>query len=112
METARIEATKTQLDAIARAILGNPLIYSNGTRSDFGYVGDIGSLPPDLDALAFNPGYSTWNGPYIKGAFESGDYQKDGWNTVILYSDTLLRSTGSGSNIDKITLKKFQSEDE
>lgn len=102
METARVEATKTQLDAIARAIAGNPMIYANGTRIDFGYVGDIGALPPDLNALAVNPGYATWKGPYIKGAFESGDYQKDGWNSTITYSGTLLRSTGSGSNIDKI----------
>ena len=85
------------------AIVGNPNLYAKGARGDFGYVGDIGALPPNLDALASNPGgYSTWEGPYIKGDFESDDFKKDGWAVDYSYTDTLLRSIGSGSNIDKV----------
>jgi prepilin-type N-terminal cleavage/methylation domain-containing protein len=102
LETARIEATRIQLEALSAAIVGNPEIYANGARADFGYVGDIGALPPDLDALAFNPGLSTWDGPYIRGVFQSGDFKRDAWDTDIAYNDTLLRSTGSGSDIDKV----------
>jgi len=101
LETSRIENTKTQLDALAAAIAGNPEIYASGARADFGYVGDIGALPGNLDDLASNPGYSTWDGPYISGSFASADYKKDGWGTVITYSGTTITSTGSGSNIDK-----------
>jgi len=103
LETARFEATQAEMEAIAKAIVGNPDLYAKGARTDFGYVGDIGALPPNLDALASNPGgYSTWDGPYIKGDFSTDDFQKDGWNIDYTYSDTLIRSTGSGSNIDKV----------
>ncbi len=103
LETAKFEATQAEMEAIAYAIVGNPNLYAKGARSDFGYVGDIGALPPNLDALASNPGgYGTWDGPYIKGDFDSDDFKKDGWNINYTYTDTLLRSTGSGSNIDKV----------
>jgi prepilin-type N-terminal cleavage/methylation domain-containing protein len=103
IEAAKYEQTKKELDQLARAIVGNPETYSSGARADFGYVGDVGSLPPDLDALARNPGgYSTWNGPYIDTGFGGDDFKKDAWNTLYTYTDTLLRSTGSGSNIDKV----------
>ncbi len=102
METARFESTRAELQAIAKAIVGNPEIYSDGIRSDFGYVGDVGALPPNLAALSVNPGLATWNGPYIKGEFSPDDYLKDAWNVDYIYNDTLLRSVGSGENIDKI----------
>ncbi|HHI03355.1 MAG TPA: prepilin-type N-terminal cleavage/methylation domain-containing protein [candidate division Zixibacteria bacterium] len=102
LETARIEATKTEMQSLVYAIVGNPGVYTNGARSDFGYVGDIGALPPNLDALVSNPGYSTWDGPYIKADFGSNDFKQDAWKVDYSYSDTLLRSTGSGSNIDKL----------
>lgn len=101
LETARYEATKAEMLSLAYAIAGNPDVYTNGARSDFGYVGDIGSLPPDLDALAFNPGYSTWDGPYIKADFAGNDFKQDAWEVDYTFSGTLLRSTGSGTNIDK-----------
>lgn len=99
-DTAKHEHTKAELDALAFAIVGNPALYGNGARSDFGYVGDIGSLPPDLSALVSNPGgYATWNGPYL----ESGSgYNQDGWGVNYLYSGTTIRSSGSGANIDKM----------
>jgi general secretion pathway protein G len=101
LETARIEATKSEMQALAYAIVGNPEIYTDGARSDFGYVGDNGALPLDLDALAANPGLATWDGPYIKADVNIDDFKKDAWNVDYVYSDTLLRSTGSGANIDK-----------
>lgn len=102
LETARIEATKSEMQALAFAIVGNPDVYTNGARSDFGYVGDIGALPPNLDALTVNPGFATWDGPYIKSDINSDDFKKDGWDVAYTYVDTLLRSTGSGTNIDEI----------
>lgn len=102
IETAKHEATRSELNELARAIAGNAAVYAEGARTDFGYVGDVGALPPSLDALAVNPGYSTWDGPYMSGNFESLGFRKDAWNVDYIYSDTLLRSVGSGSNIDKV----------
>ncbi len=103
METARYEQTKRELDELARAIVGNPETYGKGSRSDFGYVGDVGSLPASLDALTQNPGsYSTWKGPYIERGFGSTDFKNDAWGVPYTYAGTTLRSTGSGSSIDKL----------
>ena len=102
LETAKVESTKSELDELAYAIAGNPALKGNGARNDFGYVGDVGGLPLNLDALVQNPGgYSTWDGPYVESG-GSTEYKRDGWGVDYTYTDTLIRSTGSGSNIDKI----------
>jgi prepilin-type N-terminal cleavage/methylation domain-containing protein len=103
IETARYEQTKREMQQIVRAMVGNPDTYTSGTRVDFGYVGDVGALPPNLDALVTRPGgYATWNGPYLTGSFESQGHKRDAWGVLYTYTDTLLRSTGSGGNIDKL----------
>ncbi|HWR82580.1 MAG TPA: prepilin-type N-terminal cleavage/methylation domain-containing protein [Candidatus Deferrimicrobium sp.] len=103
IETAKVEQTKQELDQLAYAIVGNPAVYANGARGDFGYVGDIGALPPGLDALGRNPGaYSTWDGPYIDTGLTGAEYLADAWGANYVYTDTMVRSVGSGSNIDKV----------
>ncbi len=103
LETAKYEHTKKELDALAAAMVGNPSLFAEGARTDFGYVGDVGALPPNLDALVTNPGgYTTWDGPYISRGVDPNEFKQDGWKSAYVYSDTLLRSAGSGSNIDKI----------
>jgi prepilin-type N-terminal cleavage/methylation domain-containing protein len=102
VDTAKFEQTKKELDQLAMAIAGNPGVYTNGARSDFGFVGDNGRLPVTLDQLVQNPGWSTWDGPYMNTGLSTDDYKKDGWNITYTYTDTLIRSTGSGSNIDKL----------
>ena len=103
LDTAKYEHTKKELDALAAAMVGDPSLFAEGARTDFGYVGDVGALPPNLDALAANPGgYTTWDGPYISRGVDLNEFKQDGWKSAYVYSDTLLRSTGSGSNIDKL----------
>ncbi len=103
VSTAQTEQTKAELDQLAYAIAGNPNLYQSGARANFGYVGDVGAFPPNLDALVRNPGtYTTWHGPYIDSGSSGSDYKKDAWKTNYTYADTLIRSTGSGSNIDKL----------
>ncbi|MFQ5498938.1 MAG: prepilin-type N-terminal cleavage/methylation domain-containing protein [Candidatus Zixiibacteriota bacterium] len=101
--TAQVEETKKELDALAFAIVGNAGLHGNGTRSDFGYVGDIGALPPNLDGLVANPGgYATWKGPYISSRFTQipNDYKQDAWGTNYTYAGGIdITSTGSGSDI-------------
>lgn len=102
-ESARSEETKQELEALSNAIIGNSSLENSGSQPDFGYVGDVGSLPPNLDALVTNPGgYSTWNGPYIQNRFSqtTDDYKRDAWNSFYGYSGGVtITSTGSGSNI-------------
>lgn len=101
VNTAQYEHTKKELDQLSSAIVGNPHVYENGNRVDFGYVGDVGALPPNLDALVQNPGLSTWDGPYMTNGTADDDYKKDAWNVPYSLTGTSIRSTGSGSNIDK-----------
>lgn len=106
-EVARTARTKAGLDLLAYAIAGNPELISAGSRADFGYVGDIGSLPPNLSALITNPGgYATWAGPYISDQFTlSGSATalfNDAWGKAYSYSQTtVIQSTGSGSSISR-----------
>ena len=97
LETSRVEETRRELDQLALAIGGNPELFSNGVRSDFGYVGDVGALPPTLDALVQNPGYATWKGPYIKSDYSgfADDYKRDAWGQTYVYSgSTTIKSIG------------------
>ena len=103
VDTAKYEQTKNELDALASAIRGSEELYTDGARTDFGYVGDIGAFPLNLDALVQNPGgYATWQGPYIDRGVAVDDFKKDGWGMTYTYQDTMIRSAGSGSNIDKL----------
>ncbi|MCP4684430.1 MAG: prepilin-type N-terminal cleavage/methylation domain-containing protein [bacterium] len=96
--SAKSEQTKQELDALAYAIAGNPDLQNNGIRSDFGYVGDVGAVPPDLDALVSNPGgFATWAGPYVSNRFTqiADDYKKDAWGDDYVYTPgVLIESTG------------------
>jgi len=100
--TLKIEETKREMNRLADAIVGNPDLCNLGVRSDFGYVGDVGALPPSLDALYSNPGYATWKGPYIENAFAQtpDDFKKDPWQTEYVYSGLTISSVGSGETIE------------
>jgi len=104
LEQAREDATFREMLAIEYAIIGNPGLVSNGVRSDYGYVGDIGALPPSLDALVSNPGYATWSGPYIMNNFAENteDYKKDSWGDDYTYpGGVTISSNGGGSPITR-----------
>ncbi len=102
-ETSRVEETKREMEQLAFALIGNPELENNGVRTDFGYVGDVGSLPSGLDSLyTMPPGYTTWNGPYVSRRFKqiTDDYAEDAWGVAYTYTGgTEIISTGSGSNI-------------
>jgi general secretion pathway protein G len=103
IETARFEQTKQELDNLAFAIVGNPMVYSDGSRADFGFVGDNGTLPTSLVDLVQNPGgWSTWDGPYIERGIDGDDFRRDAWGTNYTFVDTLIQSNGSGISIDKV----------
>lgn len=106
LKDAKTIETEREMDMLARAIAGDPSIMAvaGGERSEFGYVGDVGALPPNLAALVTNPGYSTWNGPYVPESFNqtAGDYNKDAWGEDYDYTGGIdITSTGSGTDIEK-----------
>lgn len=103
LDQSRNDATLREMQIISQAIIGNENLIAEGIRSDFGYVGDIGSLPPNLDALVFNPdSYEAWRGPYIADDFleNQDDYKKDAWGNNYDYSGGVtISSPGNGSPI-------------
>ena len=105
MKQTRERATEREMQMLQYAIAGNPDVMSvaGGMRSDFGYVGDVGAFPPDLDALVRNPGgYTTWDGPYIPPGFaaDTVGFKTDAWGTTYTYNGGLdIVSNGSGHAI-------------
>ncbi|MCX6835333.1 MAG: prepilin-type N-terminal cleavage/methylation domain-containing protein [candidate division Zixibacteria bacterium] len=106
-QTTRIEETRQEMERLACAIAGNTSLVSGGSRTDFGYVGDVGSLPPNLDALVTNPGgYATWDGPYLVDAFTSGgantEFKYNAWGIAYTYSGgNSITSSGGGLTLTK-----------
>lgn len=78
IKQSRVNACWEELQVIKKAIVGEPAWVETGSRSSFGFVGDVGTIPGDLQELitraATRPTYhqdtSTgmffgWRGPYI-----------------------------------------------
>lgn len=101
IDSSRIRETQAEMDELIVAIAGNPELYNNGMRSDFGYVGDVGALPTSLDDLVTNPGgYATWKGPYVGRRFtqDTDGFKKDAWGNNYTFSTGItLASTGGGA---------------
>lgn len=100
-QSARMEQTKQTMQALEFGLVGNPELQTSGIRSDYGYVGDNGALPPNLQALVSDPGLGTWRGPYVH-PLRGGDYQqclRDAWNQPLSLNGTEIVSTGSGQSI-------------
>ncbi|UCD63155.1 MAG: hypothetical protein JSW34_10420 [Candidatus Zixiibacteriota bacterium] len=105
MKESRKRRTEREMETLQRAIAGDPNIMSvaGGIRSDFGYVGDVGAFPPDLNALWTNPGgYATWDGPYVSPGFagDTADWNRDEWGEPYTYNGGLeIVSNGSGKTM-------------
>ncbi len=101
---SRETKTGREMEMLSNAIVGNPSATQAGVRSDFGYIGDVGAFPPNLQALFQNPGLGTWDGPYIPSDFlqDSVGFKYDEWNKAYSYSGGItITSTGGGSTITK-----------
>jgi prepilin-type N-terminal cleavage/methylation domain-containing protein len=110
LERGRYEQTRRKLDRIASAIVGDPDFVTEGRRTDFGYVGDMGNLPSTLADLvvkpvASPPESSRWRGPYMRSTFNESpeSYKLDAWGDSIQYSrdSMLVRSFGGGGMADR-----------
>ena len=105
VKDARTIETEREMEMLAAAIVGDPDLRNAGARADFGYIGDVGAFPPNLQALSQNPaGYATWAGPYIKPGFseDTDGFSKDAWGKAYSYAGgIMITSTGGGSTLTK-----------
>jgi prepilin-type N-terminal cleavage/methylation domain-containing protein len=78
IEQKRVDACIEELNNIKKAFVGDASLVQGGTRSSFGFVGDLGILPANLGELVTNsqarPVYQQygatgmfygWRGPYV-----------------------------------------------
>ncbi|MCK4546591.1 MAG: prepilin-type N-terminal cleavage/methylation domain-containing protein [Candidatus Eisenbacteria sp.] len=104
LDRNRYYATVEEMKTLGHAIAGNPDLVSAGRRTDFGYVGDMGSLPGNLDALVTSQG-GTWNGPYVVNPLgeDAYAYKTDGWGQAYTYpvsgAKYKILSGGGGESI-------------
>jgi len=107
LERGRAETTSRKLNQLVNVIVGEPEYIVAGHRADFGFVGDVGRLPNNLEELVVFPGgdSSRWRGPYLRATFnESPDgFRIDGWGDTIIYNKESLfvRSYGGRGYADK-----------
>ncbi len=97
-DATRFDETKSRMDTIRNAILGDTTVDKEGHRQHFGYHGDWGSLPGSLSKLvtsqtpdrAIDSTYGIgggWRGPYLDLAFVgSQPITKDLWGRDFVYS--------------------------
>jgi len=104
IQQTKFNQTAKEIDQLCYAIAGNPELYAEGKRTDFGYVGDMGKIPDTLIDLARAPDNAeNWQGPYIKNKFSENpnDYIQDAWGNFYIYNKDSLTITSytTGSNM-------------
>ena len=99
----RYDATVEELRQIRDALVGDPEKNQGGTRTSFGYLGDLGALPTSaqgLGALQAKPGPLPsfainnsvrfglgWNGPYLATGASGGTFSfNDKWGRPYIYT--------------------------
>lgn len=106
------EETIIEMEALKKAIVGDPDRIQDGIRVDYGYVGDMGSVPSGsvpsgsgdigLRKLLTNQG-GGWNGPYIAVNFSDNDedYLFDAFGQPYGYDPTglTISSPALGANV-------------
>ncbi len=101
-ESQEIDTTKERMQKLKEAMVGNPAQINSGIRSNFGFVGDLGQLPPNLDALI---SYGLY-GPYLSGGIDPQSFKQDAWGYDLIYAYT----TDTFSRRDSATLTSLGSD--
>lgn len=106
LDSARRAATLRHLEGVARGLIGEPEIGS------FGYIGDMGGLPPtlpDLNDPTGKPAYLVdandgigygYAGPYAPNAAPAGAAFLDAWGTPYQYAPGAAQVTSAG--VDRV----------
>ncbi len=102
IDRSREESTRTEMEGLYAAIMGDPGIPTAG------FVGDMGRLPANLAQLNVQGGQPAgvtgflgvkrgWSGPYVNPGFDAQGYVNDAWGTAYDYGFPLagqIRSRG------------------
>jgi hypothetical protein len=94
--------TSNNLQFLKTALAGNPRLLIQGVRADYGFIGTMGTMPPDLSKLwlaGVQPTYSFnsskkvgagWVGPYIPNIFVEDllALDKDLFGQPLVYTST------------------------
>lgn len=107
-EAAKINATRSEMEIIKRAITGNARLIAGGEYIDCGFEGDVGFVPSRLQDLITKPDsiptYDKftrrgWNGPYLDST--GGAYLTDAWLVPYLFDPATrtITSTATEPNI-------------
>lgn len=110
-ESSKVTATRSELVALKKAIVGNPSAVAGGSYIDRGFAGDVGLIPSQLIDLVVKPGSLAvydrltrlgWNGPYIDSS--GGNYSRDAWGNSYLYEPAIRRIMSiNGSDTIQVT---------
>jgi prepilin-type N-terminal cleavage/methylation domain-containing protein len=113
----RDTTAREELQTLKRAIIGDPLATQWGREATFGYVGDMGGLPGNLQDLYTQPpgvaalsvdsnlGISSgWRGPYTgrkaaKGANPTADFLRDPYGNAYVYSSAVTTDATLGAEV-------------
>lgn len=125
-EQSRFDVTKSRLQQIKTAIVGDSTRTLNGEAEISGFVADTGSLPNCIRALIdgkCNDGdpepldwsldpyaqvWSGWRGPYLQVSPESsGVTFRDGWDNPVIAGDANYGWKGYGVANEAVTLQSF-----
>ncbi|MBM4337629.1 MAG: type II secretion system protein [Deltaproteobacteria bacterium] len=103
MTAARREETTERLQRLVDGMIGDP------AEGRFGYLGDMGNLPPALGDLlvqgaqpafaitAFGYG-AGWSGPYVQQTQPLADLSQDAWGVALAYTAGTARVTSAGED--------------
>jgi len=89
---SKVNATRQELHAIKKAIIGDPTVTAGGAYIDRGFEGDVGFVPSRLPDLVSRPdsvaAYNAlsrlgWNGPYLDSSGSA--YLSDAWGNTYVY---------------------------
>lgn len=103
VDESRYDATVAELRQIRAALVGDPEMTQGGTRSSFGYLGDLGAIPTSAQGLAALqtkpsalPAFAInntvrfglgWNGPYLATGASGGTFSfNDKWGRAYVYT--------------------------
>lgn len=113
LNNKRAVVTIGKLKEFKKAVIGDPRIIANEVRTNFGYIGDMGSLPSTLDNLYIKgtqPDFTLdsakktgagWSGPYIDPSLleNLASLKKDGYGNDFTYSTTEFTDPTVGATV-------------
>ncbi|MFH1701491.1 MAG: prepilin-type N-terminal cleavage/methylation domain-containing protein [Candidatus Zixiibacteriota bacterium] len=107
-QNSKRNATRSEMQMLKRAIVGNPQVIAGNRHVSRGFEGDIGHPPVTLSELAIKPdsisAYNKflrrgWNGPYVDST--ENNYLMDAWDAAYVYDGTnrIMTSVGGPDSI-------------